>query len=103
MLFERSGSQFPNAKGHVFVELERQLLQRLDLGAELASVDRLRGERFEREPERGQLLPKLIVQFTCDSSALVFLRQDQACQQLQAFLFDPAPLGHLDAKRLIGH
>ena len=72
-ILEHRRSQFPDTKRDVFVELPREFLQRFDLNAEVGSFADCALSVSRRQPERGQLLPELIVQLACDSPALVLL------------------------------
>lgn len=100
--FEARGSQFPDAKGDVLIELPGELLERFELRAEVGPFERLRFEHLQRQPQSGELLAELIVELARDSTAFVFLRQDEPGQQPKAFPFDALSLGHLRAKRLVG-
>jgi hypothetical protein len=73
-------SQFADAKRDVSIELQRELLQRFYLDARFGSARRTGFEHLQRQPECGELLTELVVQFARDSPSLFLLSENDTRQ-----------------------
>src|SRR6185503_15118097 len=86
----------------VLIELLGDFLESADLRRETRVAPATIPQRADTEPECCQLFAKLIVHFTRDTPSLVFLREDEARQQLGSCTFGALAFLHLFPQRRVG-